>query len=171
MCKKIKFWKFWKRPLFDISEHAFKICYWSFVVILNWETTPLKIWIACRIRSFQLPNKYTKQLPIALGWKAFDHLFVSTMLNQQIIWLQSQTRYLRDLSWQYLCVISQHSVAIGFCDLLIDVVVQTKSRRKIRCVLCLPDVMHVYGIYAFVPTRTCRLHLKHTPWANTHTQI
>ena len=40
-------------------------------------------------------------------------------------------------------VITQRSIAIGYLDLWIDVVVQTKNRHPITCVLCSPHVMRV----------------------------
>ena len=49
MYKKIKFWKFWERPLFNISEYAFK------------RTHPNTLLLFCHVQDVELVYKYMQE--------------------------------------------------------------------------------------------------------------
>ena len=65
MKKKIKFWKFWERPIYEIREYSFNL----FENIVRFQLLQIKIQPACKVIRLKKNNFYVSKL--VTDWKTW----------------------------------------------------------------------------------------------------
>ena len=141
MKKKIKFWKFWERPIYEIREYSFNL----FENIVRFQLLQIKIQPACKVIRLKKNNFYVSKL--VTDWKTWLKCgFLTFFSDQQTfqIWVGHNfvqyeiwnlifgwTRYKTEHRVEKVCCLKCIIVSVISFDLYFDKQAHKKTRKKI----------------------------------------